>query len=164
MHKRLINALIFITAGFLDLSAFILPPLARSQETIQSCEVAMLNATKRIEQGRDITVITTITDGTLSDGSKIYPDHPDGRPTIIWIEVDGSTADSVMVSPVFQRVIASEIINSCNSVGAVTFIRYQTGWASTVGLMRDGSIQNFECIEHNPEQGSPSWGQQWCDI
>lgn len=70
----------------------------------------------------------------------------------------------MMGSPVFQRAIASEIINSCNSVGAVTFGRYQTGWVSTVGLMRDGTIQNFECIEHAPDKGSPSWGQEWCGI
>jgi len=164
MHKRLIDALAVIAVGSLSLSAFILSPSARSQETGQPCEVAMLNAKKRIEQGRDITVKTTITDGTLVDGSKRYPDHPHGRPTIIWLEVDGSAADSVMASPAFQKAIASEIIKSCNSVGAVTFIRYQTGWSSTVGLMRDGSIQNFECIEHDPEQGSPSWGQEWCSL
>jgi hypothetical protein len=164
LHKTIIKVLAIITTGFLDIFTFTLTPKAISQETIQPCEVAMLNATKRIKQGRDITVITTVTDGTLSDGSKRYPDHPDGRPTIIWLEVDGSAADSVMASPVFQRAIASEIIKSCNSVGAVTFIRYQTGWASTVGLMRDGSIQNFECVNHDPGRGSPSWGQDWCDI
>ncbi|HEY9707343.1 MAG TPA: hypothetical protein V6D48_03980 [Oculatellaceae cyanobacterium] len=159
VQKRLIDALAVIAAGSLGLSAFILPPQARSQETGQPCEVAMLNAKKRIEQGREITVTTNI-----KDGSELYPDHPNGRPTIIWLEVDGSAADSMMVSPVSQKASASEIIKSCNSVGAVTFIRYQTGWSSTFGLMRDGSIQNFECVEHDPEKGSPSWGQEWCSI
>ncbi|MEW6493428.1 MAG: hypothetical protein AB1589_13125 [Cyanobacteriota bacterium] len=112
---------------------------------------------KRIEQGRDITVIIDI-----SDGSEKYPDHPDDRSTIIWLIVDGSAADSVMESPVFQKAIASEIINSCNSVGAVIFGRYQTGWIYTIGLMRDGTIQKFECADDNPERGSPSWGQVWC--
>lgn len=164
MHKRLNETLAVITAGSLGLSAFILSPSARSQETGQPCEVALLNAKKRIEQGRDIAVKTTITDGTRADGSKRYSDHPDGRPTIIWLEVDGSAADSVMVSSVFQKAIASEIIKSCNSVGAVTFIRYRTGWSSTVGLMKDGSIQNFECLEHDPEKFRPSWGQEFCSV
>lgn len=153
------DALAIITAGFLGLSALILPLQASSQETTQSCEIALSDARNRIEQGRDITVIATVT-----DGSERYPDHPDNRSTIIWLEVDGNAADSVMESLVFQKAIASQIIKSCNSVGAVTFIRYQTGWSSTVGLMRDGSIQNFECIEHDSEKGSPSWGQNWCDI
>lgn len=159
IHKCLSEALAVITAGSLGLSTVIGPPQARSQETTQSCEIALLNAKKRIEQGRDITVITNI-----KDGSALYCDHPDGRPTIIWLEVDGNAANSVMESPVFQKAIASQIIKSCNRVGAVTFIRYQTGWSSTVGLMRDGSIQNFECIEHDPEKGSPSWGQNWCEL
>jgi hypothetical protein len=158
------NITVFWATITVCVSIFILPSKAISQETKQSCEVALLNAKRRIEQGRNITVITTVTDGTLSDGSKRYPDHPDGRPTIIWLEVNGSAADSVMASPVFQRAIASEIIKSCNSVGAVTFIRYQTGWISTVGLMRDGSIQNFECVDYDPERGNPSWGQERCDL
>ncbi|NEP13421.1 MAG: hypothetical protein F6K14_25085 [Symploca sp. SIO2C1] len=116
MHKRLINTLaMMIAAGSLSLSAFTLPPQARSQETPQPCEIALLNAENRIEQGRDIIVEIDI-----RDGSERYPDHPDGRPTIILLGLDGNAADSVMVSPVFQKAIASEIINSCNSVGAVT--------------------------------------------
>ncbi len=157
-QKRFINALIFLAVGSLGLSTFILPLQARSQETKQSCEIAILNAKNRIEQGRDMTVTMD-----MEDGSEEYPDHPDGRPTIIWLEVDGSAADSVMASPVFQRAIASEIINSCNSVGAVSFNRYQTGWINIIGLMRDGSIQHFECVDHDPERGSPyPWGQDPC--
>ncbi len=70
-----------------------------------------------------------------------------------------------MESPVFQRAIASQIINSCNSVGAVSFGRYQTGWIDTIGLMRDGTIQKFECAEDHIEDYNPEtlrWGQQWC--
>ncbi|HAG83358.1 MAG TPA: hypothetical protein DCL61_19990 [Cyanobacteria bacterium UBA12227] len=157
-HKGFINALIFLVAGSLGLSAFILPPQARSQETTPYCEIALSNAKNRIEQGRDIIVEIDI-----KDGSEKYPDHPDGRPTIIWLIVEGSAAESVMESPVFQKAIASEIIKSCNSVGAVSFNRYQTGWIYTIGLMRDGTIQKFGCVD-DPEQGSPSWGQQWwCD-
>lgn len=159
MNKGFINELAIIAAGCLSLSTLLLPPPARSQETTQPCEVGILNAKKRIQQGRDIFVITGIEDGT-----KRYPDHPNGRPIIILLEVDGNAAEEVMASPVFQKAIASEIIKSCNSVGAVTFIRYQTHWVSTVGLMKDGSIQYFECIEYDPEGGSPSWGQERCDL
>jgi hypothetical protein len=159
MHKTLINSLAVIAAGSLCLSAFILPPQARSQETGKSCEGVILNAKKRIEEGREITVTANI-----ENGSELYPDHPDDRPTIIKIIVNGRAADSVMESPVFQKAIASEIIKSCNSVGAVTFGLYRSGWTSTVGLMKDGSIQNFECIDHDPEKGRPSWGQNWCDV
>lgn len=159
MHKHFINAFAVIATGSLGLSSFILPPQARSQETGKFCEAVILNAKKRIEQGREITVMTNI-----EDGSELYPDHPDDRPTIIKIIVNGRAADSVMESLVFQKAIAEAIIKSCNSVGAVTFGLSGSGWTSTVGLMRDGSIQNFECIDHDPEKGSPSWGQNWCDV
>ncbi|MEW6493425.1 MAG: hypothetical protein AB1589_13110 [Cyanobacteriota bacterium] len=106
MHKRLNDALAVITAGFLSLSTFILPPQARSQETTQSCKIALSDAKNRIEQGRDITAIATVT-----DGSERYPDHPDDRPTIIWLEVEGNAADSVMALPASQKAIASQIIN-----------------------------------------------------
>jgi hypothetical protein len=43
--------------GFLDIFTFTLTPKAISQQTIQPCEVAMFNATKRIEKGRDINFI-----------------------------------------------------------------------------------------------------------
>ncbi|HAX89687.1 MAG TPA: hypothetical protein DCY91_26375 [Cyanobacteria bacterium UBA11370] len=179
MNKHFINALAVITAGSFGLSASILPPQARSQETTQSCEIGLLNSKNRIEQGRDITVTIDII-----DGSEKYPDYPNGRPTIIFLFLDfpgsygyrgydsgGSVDDavSVMESPVFQRAIASEIINSCNSVGAVTFVlKGQPPWATTTGLMRDGSIQNFECLlpDELPDDDSPflPWGQELCSI
>ncbi|MBD2016113.1 hypothetical protein H6F96_19335 [Microcoleus sp. FACHB-53] len=39
-----------------------------------------------------------------------------GRPLFVTIIVDGNAADSVMSSPVFQKAITSEIINSCGSL------------------------------------------------
>ncbi|MBW4681429.1 MAG: hypothetical protein KME19_15135 [Microcoleus vaginatus WJT46-NPBG5] len=159
MHKYLIEALAVMMAGSLGLSVLSLPLPARSQETIKSCELVIQNAKKRIEQGRNITVITNVI-----DVSKKYPDHPNERPRIVMIEVDGQAAYAMMVSPVFRRAIASEIIKSCNSVGAVTFNRYQSAWLITIGLMKDGSIQNFECLLQDSRKDRPSWGQEWCDI
>lgn len=159
MHKYLIEALAVIIASTLVLSTLILPLPARSQETIKSCELVIQNAKKRIEQGRRITVTTNII-----DVSKKYPDHPNDRPTIVMIAVDGQAAYAMMVSPVFRRAIASEIIKSCNSVGAVTFNRSQSAWLVTVGLMKDGSIENFECILQDRQKDPPSWGQEWCEI
>ena len=156
MHKPFTEALAVITIGTLGLSAFVLPPQARSEER-KSCEVAIVDARERLEKGRDITVMTDIV-----DRSEAYSDSPDGRPLIVDIVVDGSAADSVMNSPVLQKALTSEIIKSCDSVGAVTFARYQSGWTSTIGLMAGGNIQQFECVE--PGQDDPSWGQEYCGL
>jgi hypothetical protein len=160
-HKHLSKAFAVIATGSLGLSAFILPLQVRSEETGKSCEIVIMNAKKRIEQEREITVMTNVI-----DGSEKYPSHPLDRPTIINVLVEGSAADSIMVSPVFQKAVASEIIKSCTSVGAVTFGRYQTGWTSTVGLIREGSIQHFECLDDYDERGPSQvpWGQEWCSL
>ncbi|HEY9637330.1 MAG TPA: hypothetical protein V6D14_28275 [Coleofasciculaceae cyanobacterium] len=67
-----------------------------------------------------------------------------------------------MESPVFQKAIASEIIKSCGSVGAVTFGRHRTDWSITLGVMSDGTIRQFECVNSDPERDKLSWGQQVC--
>lgn len=159
MNTYLIKALAVMMVGSLGLSVLSLTPPARSQETIKSCDLVIQNVKKRIEQGRKITVTTNVI-----DASKKYPDHPNERPRIVMIAVDGQAAYAMMVSPVFRRAIASEIIKSCNSVGAVTFNRSQSAWLVTVGLMKDGSIENFECILQDRRKDPPSWGQEWCDI
>jgi hypothetical protein len=90
----------------------------------------------------------------IADHSEVYPNHPNGRPLFVTIIVDGNAADSVMSSLVFQKAIASEIIKSCGSVGAVTFGRRETDWSITFGMMSDGAIEGFECID--PIQRSTS--------
>jgi hypothetical protein len=143
MQKFFTNAIV-VTAVSLSLSGFALPPQAKSEPTRKSCEAAIADGRGRLEKGRDITVTTDI-----ADESEIYPNHPNGRPLFVTIIVDGNAADSVMTSPVFQKAIASEIIKSCGSVGAVTFGRQATDWSITFGVMSGGTIESFECIDPN---------------
>lgn len=159
MHKHRIAALAVTVAGSFGLPAFVLPPQAQalSQQTNKPCEVAIVNARERIEKGRRITVTTDI-----ADRSEIYSNPPNGRPLLVTIIVDGDAADSVMSSPVFQKAIASEIIKSCGSIGAVTFGRQETDWSITFGIMSGGTIKSFECIDPDPEVNKIPWGQQVC--
>ena len=157
MQKFFANTIVFIAAGSLGLPAFALPPQAKSEQTRKSCETAIADSRGRIERGKDITVTTDI-----ADYSEIYPNHPSGRPLFVTIIVDGNAADSVMLSPVFQKAIASEIIKSCGSVAAVTFGRQETDWSITFGVMSGGKIESFECIDPEPEGNRIPWGQQIC--
>lgn len=157
MQKFFANAVVFIAAGAVGLSAFAMPPQAKSQQTRKSCETAIANGTGRIQKGRDITVTTDI-----ADRSEIYSNPPSGRNLFVTIVVDGNAADSVMSSLVFQKAIASEIIKSCGSVGAVTFGRQATDWSITFGIMSDGTIKGFECIDPDSWKNKILWGQQVC--
>jgi hypothetical protein len=155
MQKTSANAIVFIAVCSVGLSAFVVPPQAKSEQIRKSCETAIADGRSRIQKGKDIAVTTDI-----ADHSDIYPNHPKGRPLFVTIIVDGNAADSVMSSPVFQKTITSEIIKSCGSVGAVTFGRQRTDWSITFGIMPDGTIKGFECID--PEGSNPLWGQQIC--
>ena len=157
MQKFLANAIVFITAGSLSLSTIVLAPQAKSQEIEKVCQSAIRDAKQCVERRRSITVMTETV-----DRSQLYPNHPDGRPLIVEITLDGNAADSVMNSPVFQKAITSEIINSCGSVGGVSFGRRKTDWYLTFGLMPNGTIQSFECVDPNPEINGLTWGQQIC--
>jgi len=157
MQKFLANTIVIVTTGVLGLSAFALPQQAKSEQTRKSCEVAIANAKERITTGRNITFSSSIV-----DDAQTYPDHPDNRPQIVQIRLDGQAADSVMESPVFQKAIASKIINSCTTVGAVIFARQKTDWSSTFGLMSSGTIKQFQCVDPDPEGNKPSWGQTVC--
>lgn len=157
MQKFFANAIVFIATGALSLSPFALPLQARSEQTRKSCETAIADGTSRIKNGREITVTTDIT-----DRGEIYPNHPSGRSLFVGIVLDGNAADSVMLSPVLQKAISSEIISSCGSVGAVTFGRYRTDWSSTFGLMPNGTIKQFECVDPDPDRDKLSWGQLVC--
>jgi hypothetical protein len=157
MQKFLANSIVILTTGALGLSAFAMPQSAKSEQTRKSCEVAIANANERITTGRSITISSNIVDGTQT-----YPDHPVKRPQIVQIRLNGKEAESMMRSPVFQKAIASEIINSCGSVGAVIFAIAQTDWASTFGLMPDGSIKKFQCVTPDRERNKLSWGQTVC--
>ncbi len=158
MQKFLANAIVVIAAGSLSLSAIGLPSQVRSEPKRQTCEAAIANGRERITTGRSVTIVSS----SIVDRSQTYPDHPDNRPQIVQFRLDGKAADEVMESPVFQKAIASEIINSCGSVGAVIFGRDRTDWYSTFGLMPSGTIKQFECVDPDPERNNPSWGQQVC--
>jgi hypothetical protein len=158
MQKFLANVIIVIAAGSLGLSAVVLPSSVRSEPKRQTCEAAIGNGRERITAGRSITIVRT----SIVDGSQDYSDHPDDRPQIVQFRLDGKAADSVMESPVFQKAIALKIINSCGSVGAVIFERDRTDWSTTFGLMPNGTIKQFECVDPDPERNKISWGQQVC--
>ncbi len=156
MQKFFVNTIVFFAAGSLGLSAFALSPQVKSEQTRKSCETAIADGRGRIEKGRDITVRTDI-----QDLSKLYSNPPSGRPLSVIITVGGNAAGSVMQSPVFQKAIVSEIIKSCDSVGAVDFGKYKTDWSFTFGLMPSGTIERFKCIDA-PQVNRISWGQQVC--
>jgi hypothetical protein len=158
MQIFFVNTIVFFAAGSLGLSAFALSPQVKSEQTRKSCETAIADSRGRLEKRRDITVRTSIV-----DRSELYSNPPSDRPLFVGITVggDAAAASSVMLSPVLQKAIASDIIKSCDSVGAVWYGKQQTDWYFTFGLMPSGTIERFKCIDA-PQVNRISWGQQVC--
>lgn len=152
------KTLIAITVGFLNLSPLVVPSQVRSQE-IKSCVAAIARAKGRMQEGRRINVFYELT-----DHSTAYPDSPKERPITILMMMQGSDTASMMRSTMLKTSLASDIINACEFVGAVTFAQYQSGWSSTIGLMPDGSIKEFECFEAGRRETRLLWGQEVCSV
>ncbi len=130
---------------------------ASTSPSTTNCTEAKVNAIRAIEQGRNISVREENFD--LSE----YADYPTDRPDEYALIMDGPATESILNSNQFMKTLATEIISTCDSVGAVVFALDNSGWGVTLGLFPDGSIDFFECIF--PEQGSSDilpWGYKYC--
>lgn len=149
---------VVITVGFLSLSPLVVPSQVRGQE-IKSCVAAIVKAKERTREGRSINVFSD-----LRDHSTEYPDSAKKRPVTILMLMQGRETVSMMGSTRLKTSLASDIINACEFVSAVTFAQYQSGWSSTIGLMSDGSIKEFECLEPSRYGPKLRWGQEVCSV
>jgi len=69
-----------------------------------------------------------------------------------------------MRSPKFQSSIATEVIRNCSTVGSVIFGLDHSGWSSSIGLMDNGKIEPFECLDHDVANPKLKWGQEYCNL
>jgi hypothetical protein len=140
-----------------------------------SCNVALASA-KRFLQGKT-TVYTHVLELSnqyqgypsgrslgyiivLNDGERSSP-HRIGPPSPAWNKAAG-----VMKSPQLQKSVATQIIQACSTIGAVTFVLdvpRSSQWEVVFGIMPDGAIDEFQCVD-NPRRHSNSldWGFIYC--
>jgi hypothetical protein len=156
MKLQAVFCLLALSSSMVNL--FCSPAQAESEQDTSACEAAITSAKERIFRGRNITAVKV----NARDHSQYYLNPPVSRPLTINLSLSGGATPSVMESPVFQRAIASDIIKSCTSVGAVGFSQAQTDWVSEVGLMPNGTIQQFECVTPNGENSVLPWGKYSC--
>ncbi|MBD1859973.1 MULTISPECIES: hypothetical protein [Leptolyngbya] len=132
-------------------------PGLRAQNPSDKCTTALGNARRRIETGRAVQVVE-ITSRDISN----YPDAPSGRPTHRYLLMKGAATTSVLNSGQFMKAIATDIIQSCNSTGMVTFALANSGNAVTYGIFPGGRVDGFECLEPGIGAKKPVWGEIYC--
>lgn len=149
---------LFVTAGLIALNASLtlaLPIQAQEVQTQKDCAATIAYAQSTIETGRNVQIIIRSSD--ISN----EPDHPDNRPYNYSFSMGGNASTSVMNSPEFMKILATKVINNCSSVASVTFGIEGSDYVSTLGLMPNGSVEGFKCIEPG-EFAARGWGYKTC--
>lgn len=125
-----------------------------------NCKAAIIDANRRIMKGRNISVKTDI-----REVSDTYTDYPSGRKYALWFLLNGTSSESILQSAQFQKYFASQIIKNCDDVSLVLFGTGGSDYYWKIGLMPNGAIDFFECIDDKVEETPgirPKWGQQYC--
>ncbi|PSB33920.1 hypothetical protein [Stenomitos frigidus] len=152
-----------LTAGFLSLTALLgLTIQVQAQEMVSppvtpSCKAALANAQKRLESGRQLKVGVTSNDVTQS-----YADYPRTRPTGYTFAFQGTAALTIINSPKFMTALATDVIHACDTVSMVTFAVDRSDNLVFLGLLPDGQVKTFECLEPTRTGKRPTWGQTFC--
>jgi len=157
MNKSIISGLLALQSML-----FLTPVTAQELQpvqTVRDCATTLLDARNTLEQGRDVTV------GEIRsfDVSSSYPDYPAGRPMSYRFRIGGSAAKDIMMSPQLMTMISKDVIEHCDTVSKVSFNLDQTDWEDTYGLLGQGRVGEFRCVEPGRGSGaSLAWGYNTC--
>ena len=125
----------------------------------QSCEDAIASVERQLQE-RQLTV------GISKKNNYNYPDHPKGRPDSYSFGIGGNTAASTISLDELLNSIATEIINSCDSISQVGFGVFQTDNLVNYGLMPNGKVEKFQCpadFAGYPSEREFKWGE-FCSL
>jgi len=150
-----------LTAIFLSfwVSAATLPAQAVpvSEAEGASCNAALATVRSRLAQVKDVSV----THVDQFNRANLYSDFPPGRPMSYSFRLKGRGAETVMHSPKLLMKLSQRLMTNCASVGAVQYGVDETDWYTTFGLMPNGKIMAFACVDPAPGL-KLKWGYQIC--
>lgn len=145
------------------------PAVAQERSAREICMDAISAAQNQMHEGRTINLQTRLLN--LSESSGYPGDRSQGLNFLLsnFSRYPGLTPDgqAIMMSPVFMKSVATEIINHCPSFSYINFDGGGMGWDMPFGLI-DGIVEGFRCLP--PEQSDPrrdppaSWGFHNCSI
>ena len=151
------RTLIYGVIGLNTLLLMLSPIQVKSQSgrTIDNCNAALVAAEKRITEGRNIDVTTSVIDVSIR-----YEDYPTGRPVGYAFNMRGNGTENILNSPQFMKAISTNIIQNCPTVSMVIFGLAETDEDSTYGLIDDKNIEPFTCVA--PGNRRDPWGYATC--
>jgi hypothetical protein len=120
------------------------------------CRAALLNNKSKIEKLKTKVV-------RISQSKHSYSDGPANKPLAYTFAMTGPATQSVMFSQKFLTDISEDIVSMCPSVSLLKFGFDMSDNEITFGLMNNGKVQQFKCIEFRQERVIPiRWGQVIC--
>jgi hypothetical protein len=147
---------LFFCLAVLPLTTSLLPISLAQANSEQNCLSTIATAKQRLQGNRNLDMIAR-----SSNLSQSWQDYPQGRPIEYLFLFKGLAAESIMTSGNLQQYLANQIIKDCSHISMVKFGIQNSGWVHTYGLMPNGKVQIFKCLE--PAVGNkPKWGQIIC--
>ncbi len=140
----------------LDILSVLNTPLQAQEKN--SCAATATNVQNLIEKGREVEVSVH-----SFDISQEYPDHLENRPYSYEFVLKGGASTAIMSSPNFMKIIANQIVSDCKDVSLVVFVKAQSDIFEKIGLMPDGEMKFFDCIDLDLNSNERQiWGKMIC--
>jgi hypothetical protein len=135
--------------------------VASSPMNVKECERAVAAAKSKLQK-IDKLQFLAVRQLKLSQSSG--SDRPPNRPLMYSIILDGYGGEKIMYSPKMMQNISTELIYRCQSIAAVLFGMKDSDWTQMFGLMNNGKVQAFECVDLPKEKYNRelAWGTQVC--
>lgn len=138
-----------------------------------TCNTVLVNSTINLSDARDVAVMLKAI--VLGDR---YAAIPDARPDGVGMSLSGPATLSVMSSPQLMTRTARDVIDECDTVGAVVFQAAESGQERTFGFLpsataalmpaeggqgdRKELVEEFSCVAEEDSQALLNWGEQLC--
>jgi hypothetical protein len=161
-QKTLSVTVLAIVSVCLVNSAWSFPIFAASSSiNVKECDRAVAAAKSKLQKINKLQFLAVRQLKLSPSGAS---DRPPNRPLMYSIVLDGRGGESIMYSPKMMQNISTELIFRCQSVSAVSFGMKNSDWTQMFGLMNNGKVQAFECVDLPREKYNRElvWGTQVC--
>ena len=145
-------------ARSLSLTSLSSSPIAQAQTPSTTCSTTLKAIQTKLKEKPNLEIVSV----TQQDIGDLYPDRPRDRPDWYVFALRGRQANTILNSAQFMNTLATQLIRNCPNVSLVTFGVANSGNTVLWGLMPNGTVQPFECLEPRRDMSRPAWGKTIC--
>jgi hypothetical protein len=127
----------------------------------KECDQAITAAKSRLQKVDQIKLVGLIKSNISQPEDKSFLLN---RSQDISFQLSGPGGTNVMNSKKIMKAISNELIAHCQSVASVSFGIARTDWSQTYGIMKNGTVQLFKCVDASRDTVNIklAWGTRIC--